>query len=149
MGEDKADKGMPFNETAFDCPLCGAYAMQTWEVAYSQSLRTSHVRTSREVSFAICAHCRGFSIWYQKRMIYPSTGNAPLPHELLPNEIKDDYNEARSIVSLSPRSAAAILRLCIEKLTHDVLTKDYGSLNNNIRELVKKGCLPAYRRLWI
>jgi hypothetical protein len=57
-------------------------------------------------------------------MIYPSEGIAPLPHPDLPDndhhhhhhdQIKDDYLEARAIVSQSPRGAAELLRLTVEK----------------------------------
>jgi hypothetical protein len=49
-------------------------------------------------------------------MIYPSGGPAPLPHPDLPDDIKEDYEKARSIVSRSPRSVAALLRLAVDKL---------------------------------
>lgn len=76
-------------------------------------------------------------------MIYPVSGNAPLPHQDLPWELKRDYEEARNVVSVSPRSAAALLRLLIEKLTDHILGDEKGKdLNDNISNLVKKG-LPS------
>jgi hypothetical protein len=133
------EKGFPFNKTAFNCPNCGVYAMQNWELGFSKSLKSSFQKRIAELYVALCEHCRDYSIWYNERMIYPSIGNAPSPHPSLPAEIRNDYEEARSVVSLSSRSAAAILRLCIQKLTHHILGNDKGTLNDNIAKLVKKG----------
>jgi hypothetical protein len=56
----------------------------------------------------------------------------------LPEDIKDDYNEAASISNFSPRAAAALLRLCIQKIC--ILLGEQGKdLNTDIGNLVSKG----------
>jgi len=50
-------------------------------------------------------------------MIYPVfPKNVPEPNSDLPENIKQLYKEAADISSKSPRSAAALLRLCLEEL---------------------------------
>ena len=73
-------------------------------------------------------------------MIHPVASGVSSPHVDMPPDIKTDYEEARGIVSRSPRSAAALLRLAIEKLTNRLLDDEKGKdLNDNIRILVQKG----------
>lgn len=83
-------------------------------------------------------------------MIYPSEGIAPLPHPDLSDDekdhIKDDYLEARTIVSQSPRGAAALLRLTIQKLVDRIVEernlpvkKNQKDLNGKIGLLLRNG----------
>ena len=55
----------------------------------------------------------------------------------MPESVRQDYLEAASIVEKSPRAAAALLRLAIEKLCKDL--GESGDINAMIGNLVKKG----------
>lgn len=44
-----------------------------------------------------------------------------MPHEDMPPDVLADYNEARSIVSRSPKGAAALLRLSMKLKYHNDL----------------------------
>ena len=94
-----------------------------------------------------CVHCQlkkgevsedAYSIWHKEKMVYPDFNNVPLPNSDLNNDIIDDYNEASNILNKSPRGAAALLRLCIEKLCVQLGEKG-KDLNTDIGNLVKKG----------
>ena len=78
-------------------------------------------------------------------MIYPSGGSAPLPNADLPSDIKDDYEEARAILNRSPRRAAALLRLAIQKLCKH-LGETGENINHDIAALVKRGLLPVVQQ---
>lgn len=127
------------NERAFHCPLCGVFANQTWEDL--QWLRGQGVRLVPGWRTAFCAHCSQVSFWRNGTMLYPSAGTAPLPSPDLPADIKKDYEEARSIVGRSPRGAAALLRLSIQKLCVHLGGKG-KNIDQDIAGLVEKG-LPA------
>jgi hypothetical protein len=78
-------------------------------------------------------------------MIYPYVSNAPLPSDDLPDDLKRDYEEARNIVNFSPRGAAALLRLVLEKLCV-CLGEKGDNLNAAIANLVKKGLPPKLQK---
>ena len=132
-----------FEKAAFNCPQCGAYSNQVWW--FTRIIEHYGVGGGftdvNDIRFAVCVHCSKYSLWRNSKMIYPSSGAAPLPNPDLPEEIKADYEEARSILTLSPRGAAALLRLAIQKLCRH-LGETGKNLNKDIANLVKKG-LPA------
>ena len=93
---------------------------------------------------AQCSHCNGINCWRedgedgQAVMILPEASIAPLPHPDMPSSAITDYLEARSIVNRSPRGAAALLRLAIQKLCVE-LGETSGNINADIGALVRKG----------
>jgi hypothetical protein len=63
-----------------------------------------------------CFNCRQIAVWVHDRLIFPPELHGIEPNEDIPPDILQDYEEARSILNLSPREAAALLRLAIQKL---------------------------------
>ncbi len=93
----------------------------------------------------MCDRCGELALWRSDRLVNPDTSTAPSPNSDLPADISADYEEARSILSRSPRGAAALLRLCIQKLC--VHLKEPGKhLDTDIAALVKKGLPPGVQR---
>jgi hypothetical protein len=56
----------------------------------------------------------------------------------MPDDVRADYEEARSIVGQSPRGACALNRLAVQKLVDDRVSGD-SNLNNKIGTLVEQG----------
>ena len=121
-----------FEETGFHCIHCGVYAKQGWG-----SLTDAH-GNPHGFKYSNCTHCHKDSYWYQGRMIVPSEAPVPPPHSDLPESCIVEYNEARDIVARSPRAAAALLRLCLQKLMIELKEKG-ENINDDIGSLVKKG----------
>lgn len=86
-----------------------------------------------------CHACKNNSLWIGNSIVYPHKNfEGPIPNEDLPEEIKRDFNEARSILNQSPRGATALLRLCLQKLCiHFKLPGEH--LASDIEKLVLKG----------
>lgn len=87
---------------------------------------------------SICFSCKNLAIWVGKSLLFPSAKHAAEPNADLPPDILQDYEEARSIVELSPRGAAALLRLCIQKLCKH-LGETGKNIDDDIASLVRKG----------
>jgi hypothetical protein len=123
-----------FDLTAFNCPFCEAYAEQEWN-----SLSANESDEIIKETFGVrCSHCTRYSFWYKKKCVYPLIGAAPLPNEDMPADIQQIYEEARNIVAISPRAAAALLRLAVQMLCKH-LGEPGKNINDDIASLVKKG----------
>lgn len=85
-----------------------------------------------------CFNCHRISIWIHDKLVYPQKGSAPPPNPDLTDDIRNDYIEASSIFDQSPRGAAALLRLAIQKLCKE-LGQSGENINADIAELVKEG----------
>lgn len=130
-----------FRATAFNCPNCGAFAHQEWRLridSYEHSSGGGEYSLLPQISASICARCRKFALWKGEQLFYPPMYVAPVSAADMPENVKEDYEEARSIFSQSSRGAAALLRLAIQKLVI-VLGESGDNLNESIGNLVKKG----------
>ncbi len=123
------------NQKNFHCAICGVYAKQDW-IVLSWSNYNRIYQT--DFTFSLCSHCQEKSFWYKDRMIVPSEAPVPPSHPDLPELCVSDYNEARDIVSRSPKAAAALLRLCVQNLMISLGEKG-KNINDDIGSLVQKG----------
>lgn len=137
-----------YGSSAYNCPLCGAYAKQHWFLTAKVTKNIHGINVKgiiEEDAIAECDHCGQHSYWKQYKMIYPYSGTAPLPNQDLPENIKEDYIEARNIIELSPRGSVALLRLAIQKLCI-YLGEEGKNINNDIGNLVAKGLPPKMQK---
>ena len=155
-----------YNENAFNCPHCEAYAHQKWidnhsllqwqygflrlnlnlferEPDFHNIIKRNQegimiTQLSSRISWAICMRCSKASIWLNKKMLFPDSIEVSMPNEDLDDEIKEVYMEAASVLQKSPCSAAALLRLALEKLCRQLDCKG-KDLYENIGHLAEKG----------
>ena len=130
------DKYYPpvFEAKEFHCVICGVFAAQGWHpvVINTGSLRDTNFRA------CFCSHCKSWSFWFKAELVVPSDAPVEPPHTELPENCAVDYREARDIFTKSPRAAAALLRLCIQKLMPQLGEKG-ANINDDIKSLVSKG----------
>ena len=131
------------NSRKFTCSHCGTYSAQEESPIMRGRTVTEHETTDEhedddDFTVRVCHQCENLTIWYKSILLYPDSGVAPLPNPDLPEGIKADYLEAASIAGKSPRGAAALLRLCLQKLC-EFLGEPGKDINTDIASLVKKG----------
>jgi len=134
-----------FQKEAFTCPHCDVYANFYWKEGKEEAWLKGGGRAyvDNDLHIGTCTHCQGRIVWFVDQhnayMLWPfGVANAPLPHDEMPEDVKSDYVEARSICGLSPRGAAALLRLAIQKLCKH-LGESGENINADIGALVQKG----------
>ena len=153
----KVDVAPGYKKESFTCPRCGAFAGMKW----NDLLLNNDEYAS--IALSICDACHKPSVWINDKesvlnwpmpglpmtgllggrqtLIFPLECVAPQAEEDMPEDIKVDYEEARLVFSHSPRAAAALLRLCVQKLCQEILGKK-GEIHKQIGELVEMG-LPS------
>jgi hypothetical protein len=85
-----------------------------------------------------CYSCGGISLWHADELIYPVNHISIAPNDGMPADVKADFLEANEILDKSPRGAAALLRLSIQKLMVHLGEKG-DKINDDIASLVQKG----------
>lgn len=108
------------------------------EVFFEGKEQSQYAAEIVNVSASLCYSCQKIAVWIHNRLAYPPVREGDEPNADLPGNVLADYEEARSIVSLSPRGAAALLRLCIQKLCK-YLGEPGTNLNDDIASLVRNG----------
>ncbi len=125
-----------FQAKSFICPWCRVHATMTW-----QHLHTEWSNFQPGLNLAYCANCEKYSIWKRNNsgesvMIYPLTPSAPRSNPDMPDDVEELYCEAANISVFSHRGAAAILRLCLEKLCNELTNKE-DTIDHNLKRLAE------------
>ena len=123
---------------AFTCPHCGVLAQQHASGASEEGRGFYRNHGDQPIGWTNCEYCGRLCLWHFDNLVFPSGGVAPPANADMPPEVKSEYEEAASISHLSPRAAAALLRLAIQKLSVE-LGCSGDNLNEDIGELVRQG----------
>ncbi len=135
-----------FNTGKFNCLYCGVVAHQVWRKLVRDNRPHTGQLDGTPVSTSECAHCNAHTYWHgEDRIIYPDNSPAPPAHPDLPEGCRTVYDEASAIYSRSPRAAAALLRLVVQKLM-PTLGEKGDNINTDIKSLVEKGLPPLVQQ---
>ena len=134
-------------EQAFNCPRCHVFAKQNWYYLTGANQREGFGTQYQNEEFVLskCESCGEPTIWHGKTIIYPIHSVAEPPNTDLPDDIRSDFEEARVIANFSPRGAAALLRLAIQKLCAH-LGQSGKNINTDIAALVALGLPPKVQQ---
>lgn len=116
------------------------------EVFLQKLDRTVYVQHSLEnVSVTACFNCHKLALWVGDRLLDPGIKDGAPPNLDIEEHIRADIEEARSILARSPRGAAALLRLALQKLCVQ-LGEPGKKIDTDIKSLVSKGLDPHLQR---
>jgi hypothetical protein len=90
------------------------------------------------LSVNLCYSCNEWSVWVAQNIVFPATHLLIEPNTDMPADVQTDFAEANAIIGKSPRGAAALLRLCIQKLMPHLGQKG-KNIDHDIGALVKNG----------
>lgn len=141
-----------FEKDTFRCPHCNVFAKQEWSKLNAPHIGINtggserlqpllrqpeyHFHEVKGLKVSVCHNCENIAVWIDEGIIFPIRGG-PIPNSDMPDSVKEIYNEARNVKNISGKSAAALLRLALEKLLKE---RDIGdendSLGTRIDELV-------------
>lgn len=150
-----SDKHYPpeFLASKFHCLRCKVYAKQYWgslktEVRYNRNgnFATKVLNTANgfagdlpdEYVASRCDHCSEFTLWHDKKIMFPRQISVEAVNDDASEEVKNLYNEAALILGDSPRAAAALLRLALQVLLGEIGGKG-ENINTDIAAIVKGG----------
>lgn len=121
----------------FVCPSCEAFASQ-WTASNLIAYNATGKRDLDGWSVSVCLSCGKPTIWFGSSMVWPTQQIGPIAHPDMPETVRKVYDEARQVGNASPRSAAALLRVCLEQLVNQ-LEPGNSSLNEKVGKLVARG----------
>lgn len=99
----------------------------------------------KNLTISICHSCEDFCLWVDREIVYPKNIPVDAPNYDMNQDIQDLYNEAATILIDSPKGAAALLRLALQKLLWQLGETD-RNIDKNIKNLVSKGLNPKIQK---
>lgn len=138
---------------SYSCPHCHAFAgMEKYEEDFklvnnawvpnfgmmNLDSKTRRSEDTKRINVVTCRSCKNIQVWLEDQMVYPDYSDIPYPNNDMPESVKKIYTEAADVFSKSPRAAAALLRLALQKLCVE-LGLQGKKIDDDIAELVRRG----------
>ena len=134
-----------YEKKEFNCAYCKVFARQIWSELRVSDLFSEVYLSSDLLTVSKCTHCHKWSIWIEESLVYPAQITVEDPNDDMPDEVKKLYRESAQVLSISPRAAAALLRLGLQILLGAV-GGDGKNINDDIKKIVALGVEPETQR---
>jgi hypothetical protein len=131
-----------FGLDRFDCPRCTAFSHHKWSelrilarngggtqnyLAFGDSADSFSAvgdylaalgsgSSDYAWNASTCSSCDQSAVWRGHRMVFPSESPISPAHPDMPDDAAELYNEARAVLPISRRAAAALARATLERL---------------------------------
>ncbi|MEE0845229.1 MAG: DUF4145 domain-containing protein [Eggerthellaceae bacterium] len=140
----------------FTCPFCDITAEQKWYGNHNAheiidatnqaepggiqlSFYDASINEVPNWTFSVCEHCKMTAVWHGDEMVYPFSCPVDEPNGDMPDDIKSKYVEASKVLSVSPASAAALLRLALQIVLKQILGNDStGKIYDDLKILKER-----------
>ena len=165
MSSDDLDTRPAFDKNSFRCPHCGVVSqIEKHPVLNGYKGDKFFVRDPfRRYDFHFsandffechptydylitkCTHCGKLHFWANRELVYPS-GTGIQAIEDMPEDVKDIFDEAQRVTHSSPRSACALLRVCVERIAAHVADQrgiKFGEREHLYKKILKLN-LPSH-----
>ena len=138
------------------CPFCGVNIPTSTDACFKhhplsfdgfeypiRGMSTEYEHSGIDIQYLKCPNCSSYVLNIKsygacfepfETLIYPTTLAKHFP-KYIPEQIRKDYEEAYSIVSLSPKASATLSRRCLQGIIHDFWNIKEKNLNAEITSL--------------
>ncbi len=91
------------------------------------------------LAVSVCYTCSQYTVWRDERIVDPEVAeNVESPHPDMPEDVRELYDEAASVLSRSPRAATALVRVALQRMCKH-LGEEGKNINADIASLKLKG----------
>ncbi|SDP09844.1 protein of unknown function [Nakamurella panacisegetis] len=109
--------------SAFTCPHCRTRSQQILLGPVRGSLgRTYNDNDIPNWLATKCFTCHNVALFHGPTLRFPAARVGPTPTQDMPANIKAIYEEAQEVAAVSPRSAAALLRVALETMVNELVS---------------------------
>lgn len=143
--ENSLKKDKEIGEETRENLLAWCKNINTGKVFLENNSNAPYTLLTYNLHLSQCYNCNKIAVWIHDKLLFPPEKAGPSPNLDIPEDIIGDYEEARSILNLSPRGAAALLRLAIQKLCVHLGEKG-KKIDDDIANLVSKGLNPLVQK---
>lgn len=116
---------------------CGTWTGPAGRCYHDSTIKLDYYKCPNCSAYTLFAHGIGTSVKSIDTLIKPNSLARQYP-EYIPQQIRNDYEEACAVLDLSPKSSATLARRCLQGMIHDFWDINKGRLYDEISELKDK-----------